>query len=62
MGKTIEFKNAEADLVVAALLSMACPLCPLHDVTNCASDPACRKLAEQVAGGELSEIYGHGGE
>ena len=62
MGKTIEFRSAEADLVVAALLSMACPLCPLHGVKDCGSEPVCRRLAEQVAGGELSEIYGHGGE
>ncbi len=62
MSKTVDFRNAEVDLVVAALLSMACPLCPLHHVKDCASDPICRKLAERVAGGELSEIYGHGGE
>lgn len=60
MRNTVEFRNGEVDLVVAALLSMACPLCPLHSGNECASDPQCRKLAERVAGGELSEVYGHG--
>ncbi len=62
MSKTVEFKNAEVDLVVAALLSMACPLCPMHNDKDCGSDPVCRSLAERVAGGELAEVYGHGHE
>ncbi len=62
MNKTVEFKNAEVDLVVAALLSMACPLCPMHHAKDCGSDPVCRRLAERVAGGELAEVYGHGHE
>ena len=62
MGTTIEFKNAEKNLVIAALLSMACPLCPVHHERSCSSDPMCRRLAERVAGGELSEVFGQGGE
>ncbi len=60
MRNTVEFRNSEVEVVVAALLSMACPLCPLHLGHECGSDPQCRKLAERVAGGELSDVYGHG--
>jgi hypothetical protein len=60
MRNTVEFKNGEVDLVVAALLNMACALCPIHSEPECKSDPQCRKLAERVAGGELSEVFGHG--
>jgi hypothetical protein len=60
MRNTVEFRNGEVDLVVAALLSMACPLCPLNHDRGCGGDPQCRKLAERVAGGELAEVYGHG--
>lgn len=60
MRNTVEFKNSEVDLVVAALLSMACPLCPLHSGHDCTSEPLCRQLAERVAGGELSDVYGQG--
>ncbi len=60
MRNTVEFQNGEIDLVVAALLSMACPLCPLHHGRECGPEPECRKLAERVAGGELADVYGHG--
>jgi len=59
MRTSAEFMNSEVDLVVAALLSMACPLCPLQHGKDCGKDPLCRKLAERVAGGELSDVYGH---
>lgn len=59
---TVELCNDDLDLVVAALLSMACPLCPLHPADKCGGDPRCRRLAERVVGGELSEVYGQGGE
>ncbi len=62
MAKMVEIKNSEVEIVVAALLSMACPLCPHHHHSECNTDPACRRLAERIAGGELSEIYGHGHE
>ncbi len=62
MHNTIELHNDDVDLIVAALLSMSCPLCPLHSADKCDGDPRCRKLAERVIGGELSEVYGLGGE
>lgn len=62
MRNTVELLNDDIDLVVAALLSMSCPLCPLHPTDGCAGDPRCRRLAERVVGGELSEVYGLGGE
>ncbi len=60
MRNTVEFRNHEIDLVVAALLSMNCPLCPCHPTNECQGDPICRKLAERVAGGELAEVFGQG--
>ena len=60
MRNTVEFRDREVDVVVAALLSMDCPLCPLHPSEECIGDPQCRRLAERVAGGELSEVYGQG--
>ncbi len=62
MRNTVELHNDDVDLVVAALLSMSCPLCPLHPADKCDGDPRCRKLAERVVGGELSDVYGLGGE
>ncbi len=62
MRKTVELQNREIDLVVAALLSMSCPLCPMHPGNECKGDPQCHRLAERVAGGELAEVYGLGGE
>jgi hypothetical protein len=54
----VEFQNHEIDVVVAALLSMHCSACPVaHDV-KCQTEPCCRTLAERIAGGELSEVYG----
>jgi hypothetical protein len=60
MRNTVEFRDREIDLVVAALLSMSCPLCPLEPSSECHEDPECRKLAERIAGGELAEVYGLG--
>jgi hypothetical protein len=60
MRNTVEFLNREVDLVVAALLSMSCSLCPLEPGQVCNGEPECRKLAERVAGGELAEVFGLG--
>lgn len=60
MRNTVELRNHEIDLVVAALLSMSCPLCPLHLPGDCKGDPQCRRLAERIVGGELSEVFGQG--
>ena len=62
MRNTVELLNEDVDLVVAALLSMSCSLCPLQPEGGCADDPRCRSLAEQIIGGELPEVYGAGGE
>ncbi len=60
MRNTVEFRDREIDLVISALLSMQCPLCPLHPGNECGGDPHCRRLAERIAGGELSEVFGRG--
>ncbi|MGE5618031.1 MAG: hypothetical protein ACM3US_02100 [Sphingomonadaceae bacterium] len=62
MRNTVELQDEDVELVVAALLSMSCLLCPLHPTNDCGGDPRCRRLAERVVGGELSEVYGLGGE
>jgi len=59
---TVELRNDDVELVVAALLSMSCPLCPLQQKEKCDGAPQCRSLAERVIGGELAEVYGLGGE
>jgi hypothetical protein len=45
---------------VAALLSMHCSTCPIGCESKCQTEPCCRTLAERIAGGELSEVYGFG--
>lgn len=60
MRNTVELCDEEIELVVAALLSMSCPLCPLHAVEECGTKHRCRLLAERIIGGELSEVYGQG--
>lgn len=60
MRNTVELRDREIDLVVAALLCMSCSLCPLHPTDECGGDPRCRRLAERVVGGELSEVFGLG--
>lgn len=62
MRNTVELLSKDVDLVVAALLSMSCSLCPLHPEEGCADTPRCRSLAEHLIGGELPEVYGAGGE
>ena len=60
MLKVVEFRDREIDMVMAALLSMSCPLCPLHPRNECNNDPCCRRVAERIAGGDLAEVYGLG--
>jgi hypothetical protein len=55
---SVEFRNHEIDVVVAALLSMHCSTCPIGCEATCQTEPCCRTLAERIAGGELSEVYG----
>jgi hypothetical protein len=57
---SVELRNHEIDIVVAALLSMHCSTCPIAPEGKCQSEPCCRTLAERVVGGELSEVYGFG--
>ncbi len=62
MRNTVELRDEDIDLVVAALLSMSCPLCPLHPKDECSDGCRCRKLTERIVGGDLAEVFGMGGE
>jgi hypothetical protein len=60
MRNNVELRNHEIDVVVAALLSMHCATCPIGCEGKCQAESCCRTLAERIAGGELSEVYGFG--